>query len=266
MRSGQYSFVAGRKFAHAFVALATVCGGLYLMQEDQIGGTALASAMSNSGFKVNNLVINGAESLDTDHVKASLAPLLQKSIFNVDADNARERISGIQWVKSSTVRKVYPDTLVVDVVERVPVALWKSDGDLYLISRDGFAIAKAEAHHMHLPQVVGDGANDVASEFLAVIDRYPQLVRRANAYVRVGSRRWNLVLDNGVTILLPSDEWRGSLNQLVDLQESRRILERDLEQIDMRLSDRLVFRLAPGAAKGRKENLKKIMSSKRRQT
>ncbi len=180
-------------------------------------------------------------------------------MFSFKVDAARDEVLNDPWVKSATVRKVYPDTIVVDVVERKPVALWQSKGEIHLISRDGFVISQAGPKHMNLPQVVGEGANMAAAEFLSVIGRFPSISQKASAYVRVAGRRWNVRINDGPQVLLPEADWQVALNELQVLQKEKELLDRDVVQIDMRLADRLVIKLDPDAAEIRKTAIQKSL-------
>ena len=112
---------------------------------------------------------------------------------------------------------------------------------------------------MKLPQVVGAGANLAASEFVSEVARFPKIVERAGAFVRVADRRWNIVLKDGLKILLPEYGWKESLVELSSLQSKQGILDRELVQIDMRLPDRMVLRLEQEDARERREYLENIL-------
>lgn len=240
-----------------FVLGAAVLGasGYVLKSTDQTG--ILATASAHVGFEASKLVVNGHQNLDMNVLQARLGSQLGNSLFSFGVDKARDAVLSDPWVKSATVKKVYPDTIVVNVVERKPVALWQSRGEIQLIAADGFVIGKASPEHMVLPQVVGDGANISAAEFLSVMDTFPAISQKANAYVRVAGRRWNIRLADGPQVLLPEFDWHYALSDLQEMQKQNRILDRDVVQIDMRLPDRLVIKLDPEMADVRRAAIEK---------
>src|SRR3546814_5079914 len=64
------------------------------------------------------------------------------------------------WVKDARISRRLPDTLVVDIVERDPVAVWQHDGQLHLIDVTGVVLQSVSAGAMpDLPLVVGPNAN-----------------------------------------------------------------------------------------------------------
>ncbi len=251
-------FVKSRALRVFVAGLAVVVGFGYVIQNAD-KNSMVASVTSHMGFEASKLVVNGNLNLDINVLQARLATQLGNSLFSFKVDAAREEVLNDPWVQSATVRKVYPDTIVVDVVERKPVALWQSKGEVHLISRDGFVISQAGPKHMNLPQVVGEGANMAAAEFLSVISRFPVISQKASAYVRVAGRRWNVRINDGPQVLLPEANWQVALSELQNLQEKKELLDRDVVQVDMRLADRLVIKLDPDAAEIRKIAIQKSL-------
>ena len=249
-----------RMTAAGFICLA---GGAFVLHSGSASIHSLAAALSTkAGFEANNLVVNGNKALGVDMLKGKLSAQLGGSLFEFDVDAARQNLISNPWVKSAEVRKVYPDTIVVDLVERVPVALWKADGVVNIISAEGHVIDEAKIEHMRLPQVVGKGANDTAAEFLSYINQYAYLTSKARAYVRVADRRWNIHLDNGPKIMLPEHNWKAALSELDDLNSAKNLLERDIIQVDLRLPDRLVLKMSSDQAKIRKTAIEKALEKK----
>ncbi|RWF13933.1 MAG: cell division protein FtsQ, partial [Mesorhizobium sp.] len=91
--------------------------------------------------------------------------------------------------------------------------------------------------------------------FVDKVKRYPELAARVKGYIRVGERRWDLKLENGITVKLPEDGEDQALAELVKLDRDNGLLTRDIAAVDMRLSDRLVVELSPEAATQREAAL-----------
>ena len=86
---------------------------------------------------------------------------------------------------------------------------------------------------------------------LAVIASEPRLAPQVTAAVRVGARRWDVKLDNGVTVRLPETDEAAAWRRLAALDRAHGVLNRAIEAVDMRLADRLVVRMTDDAAKSR---------------
>jgi cell division protein FtsQ len=108
-----------------------------------------------------------------------------------------------------------------------------------------------------LPLFVGIGAETRAREFLAMLDRRPELRANVRACVLVAERRWNLRLKNGVDVRLPEFDVEQALDQLAALERDTRLSNRDITAIDLRLADRITVRLSDGALQAREEAAKK---------
>ena len=107
-----------------------------------------------------------------------------------------------------------------------------------------------------MPLVVGDGAATKAKDFLAILDRYPTIRHQLRASILVADRRWNIKLQNGIDIRLPEDGVAAALETLVQLDADKKLLSRDIDVVDLRLSDRVTVRLSDAAMAARAEALK----------
>src|SRR3546814_8931635 len=74
----------------------------------------------------------------------------------IDLDGTRERLLRFGWVEEARVSRRLPDTLVVDIVERTPAAIWQHNQRLALIDRHGVVLQDVELDAMpDLPLVIG---------------------------------------------------------------------------------------------------------------
>jgi cell division protein FtsQ len=110
--------------------------------------------------------------------------------------------------------------------------------------------------------VVGSGAELRAKQFLALLDRFPELRADVRASVLVADRRWNLWLRNGIDVRLPEFDVEKALDQLAALERNAKLSSRDITVIDLRLSDRVTVQLSDTAAQARDEAAKKKQKSK----
>ena len=157
-----------------------------------------------------------------------------------------QRIETLSWVEQATVERRLPDTIVVNVQERRPFAIWQNHGKFVLIDRAGQVVADQDvANFRNLPLVVGPGAPAAAAPLLDALTARPALQKRVVAAVRVGERRWNLQMNNGTDVMLPEGHEVAALDRLMQLQQDHALLDRPLVAIDMRLPDRLVLRPQP---------------------
>ena len=218
-------------------------GGHVQAMWDEIG-ERFDALMADAGLTVQSVTLEGrAETARTDIIRM-LGIKRGTLMLDVDVDEARARLEALPWVQSAEVRRVWPDRIYVRVVERKPVAIWQNDGELAVIDRTGHAIAGEDVTRFtNLPLVVGKGADAAAGGLLDLLARQPLLRNHVKAAVRVGERRWNLRLDNGVEVRLPEEGAEAALAELVRLAREQDILSRDIKAIDLRFPDRLIVKL-----------------------
>lgn len=244
---------AGLKLAAGFLALTGAAGMV-------MGGHTLAVASAVStwcGLAIDEVEIKGQSETSEVDVLRQLALGDFPSIVTLDVTGARERIESLPWVKEVTLRKIYPDTLQIELKERKPFAVWQRASGFALIEKGGRIISnQVDARYASLPIVVGEGADLRAAEFVALMEEFPSLRPEVKAGVLVSNRRWNVVLANGVEIMLPEEDPGSALIQAVALDDGHGVFSREIAAIDMRLPSRLVFRLTEEGAASRAELLK----------
>jgi cell division protein FtsQ len=216
------------------------------------------NAIANSaGFRITSVAINGRKQLTQDEVLAIGGVNGRSSLLFLDAESVRDKLKANPWIGEATVLKLYPGQLQIDIVERSAFALWQQDGRLSVISEDGAVLQPYPARRfISLPLVVGKGAETRARDFLALLDRYPQVRAATKAVIFVGERRWNLRLKDGLDIRLPENDVGNALATLSTLDKEDRLFSRDIVAVDMRLPDRLTVQLSDDAAKAREELFK----------
>jgi len=223
------------------------------------------NALANSaGFRITTVAINGRKQLSQDEVLAIGGVNGRSSLLFLDAATVRDKLKANPWIADATILKFYPGQLQIDIVERSAFALWQQDGRLSVISEDGAVLEPFVARRfVSLPLVVGKGADGKARDFLALLDRYPQVRSVTKAAVFVGERRWNLRLKDGLDIRLPENDVGNALAILSKLDKDDRLFSRDIVAVDMRLPDRLTVQLSEDAAKARDELFKDKKTKKK---
>jgi len=264
-RLGGGDFVAPRFSAAILSASLIASSSLY---GAILGGHAddiVQSITARTGFAVDQIKVVGNRQTSEIDILDRLELDGWTSLIGFDAEAARERIDTLPWVEVAAVRKVYPHTLEVRVEEREPFALWQQGSELSVIERSGAVIAPfSGGKQALLPLIIGTGAPAKAPDFVAKIQKFPELAARVKGYIRIGERRWDLKLENGITVKLPEDDEDQAIADLVRMDHDNGLLTRDIAAVDMRLSDRLVVELTPEAATQREAALNEKPQSLKR--
>ncbi|HLW93419.1 MAG TPA: FtsQ-type POTRA domain-containing protein, partial [Roseiarcus sp.] len=112
------------------------------------------------GLDIAMVTISGQAELRESEILAAAGVSPKDSLLFLDASRSRAGLETLALVKSASVRKLYPDRLVIDLVERSPYALWQKDGKVSIVAADGAPIDElTDSRFIGLPFVVGDGAN-----------------------------------------------------------------------------------------------------------
>ena len=215
------------------------------------------SVTARTGFAVDQIKVVGNQHTSEIDILDKLELNGWTSLVGLDVEAARERIATLPWIEVAAVRKVYPHTLEIRIDERQAFALWQQGATLNVIERSGRIIAPfAGGDLAKLPLIVGSGAPDHAPDLVARIGKFPELAARVKGYIRVGDRRWDIRLENGVTVKLPETDIDSALASLVKMDRENGLIGRDIVSVDLRISDRVAVELSPEAATARMAALK----------
>jgi len=263
-------YVPRRAGLFATLLLIAASAGFGVVKGGHVGELTAAlsdarNALANSaGFRITTVAINGRKQLTQDEVLAIGGVNGRSSLLFLDADTVRDKLKSNPWIGDATVLKLYPGRLQIDIVERSAFALWQLDGRLAVIADDGAVLEPYVTRRFAtLPLVVGKGAQTRARDFLALLDRYPQVRSVTKAAIFVGERRWNLRLNDGLDVRLPEKDVGNALATLSKLDQEDKLFSRDIVAVDMRLPDRFVVQLSDDAAKARDDLLKDKKSKKK---
>jgi len=215
-------------------------------------------AAQTAGFRIVSLALSGEHHISREEVLAIANVTDRSSLLFLDVDETRDRLKANPWIADATVLKLYPGELQIEIKEREPFALWQQDGQVSVIAADGTVLEPYRNPRLRrLPLIVGRGADMQAKDFLALLERFPDIRQQVRASILVGQRRWNLRLMNGLDVRLPEERVVSALERLMALDRDAKLLTRDIVAVDLRLPDRVTVRLSDAAAQARSEKDKK---------
>lgn len=221
--------------------------GGFLPNVAQAGENFKRNRLMSMGFVIERVDVMGEGRLSEEDVRRALGIYGGDYLFGVDMKEAQQRVESLSWVDRAVVRRLWPDRIVVQIIERQPYALWQHEGEVKVVDLEGGAIVDAKVvDFTHLKLFVGEQAGEQASSLQTMMRDFPNIASRVESYVNVSDRRWDLVLDQGaLRVMLPEQNMRRALQNLQKLQNEVQVLDRTIETIDMRLNDRLTFSPTP---------------------
>lgn len=216
----------------------------------------LSVVSADAGFGISEIHISGNRRTAYSQVLAALGIEPGQSVFSADIEGARRRLASLDWVASAEVRRRYPGSIFVSLVEKRPFALWQLPGDghgqsaIAVVERNGAIITTHDVEQFrNLPKLAGKGAPRAAAELIDAIQSHRAIAARVAVYERQSERRWNLILDDGVVVKLPESGWQQQLYALDHLIIDAGILERNVSEIDLRSPTEYFFVLRSGEKK-----------------
>ncbi len=245
---------APRNLFFCGLLVAATAGGAVIAR----GGHAefwLAKASALAGLRIVDIDIDGLHEVSRIDILTSLDLGPQNSLLSFDVHRARDDLKHLAWVREAVVSKTYPDRLTIHITERTPFAVWQNGQALYLVERDGSEIAPYDPRYGNLPLFVGRGANRHGAEILAQVSRNGGFAGEVASYVRLGDRRWDLHLRNGVVVKLPETEAAAALEDYLRFSRDGDLASKAIVSVDMRFADRIIVRMPGEAASERRETV-----------
>ncbi len=189
------------------------------------------------GFEVKSVEILGMKEVDELKVYNMIFQSEDLSMPMIDIEKIRTDIIQNGWVEDVRVTRRLPDTLVVEVVERQPIAIWQHDGKYSLVDRNGIVLEDVvQSNYLGLPLIAGEGANDKIKNLDELLSEAPALKPQVIGAKWVGNRRWDIIFKTGETLSLPEGEKIAAeaLLNFAKMDGINRLLDRDIVRIDFR--------------------------------
>lgn len=207
-----------------------------------------AEATGRAGLRVEHVNVQGLKRMDEltvlaialeDGAQAKPMPL-------VSLEPIRQRLLTYGWIADARVSRQLPDTIVIDIVEREPAAVWQHRGRLVLVDKAGVVLEPVGVDAMpDLPLVIGADANAQVAGLETLLAKTPAMRPMLAAATWIGGRRWDLRFQSGEVLALPEGGGAAStaLVKFAGMDARDRLLGRGFERFDMRDPTRMVVRV-----------------------
>ena len=200
-------------------------------------------------FMVHLMQVDGASEDVASAIHEIISIKFPVSSFDIELSNIQKTIADMNPVRSANVHLQPGGVLQVMVDERQVAALWRTHDGLFRLDKEGvyIGIALDRNDYPKLPILAGDGADGAVVEAQELMATAAPLSSRLKGFVRMGARRWDVVLDRDQRIMLPKDDPVRALERVIALNQVQDVLERDLARVDMRLAHRPTIRMNENA-------------------
>lgn len=204
---------------------------------------------SRPEFQVNSLSVHAETPEVAQAITQRLELAFPVSSFRLDLEELRHETEALDAVEAAALRIRSGGVLEVSVIEREPAMVWRHRGGLALVDSEGRRIARLAEREARadLPLIAGDGAPAAIAEAQQLLAAASPLRERLRGLVRVGERRWDIILDRDQRILLPAEGAIPALERVLALEAAQGLLARDVAAVDLRDPGRPTIRLSQPA-------------------
>lgn len=247
-RRAMIRFIGSIVLMFSFLVFMALWLGGFMPQVRQSLHDFKVDRLMGMGFVVRQVDVMGEGRLNEADVRAAAGINAGEYFFGADLERAQNRAESLPWVDRAVVRRLWPNRIVIQIVETRPYALWQHDGQFSLICADGNEITNLstmESIPEGLKTYIGVDAPKHAAIIQATLEGHSEIWNRTQSLVRMPKGRWDLHLTGGLVIKLPAQNLTAALGRLGDLQSGLQILDRKIGVIDMRLPDRITFAPVP---------------------
>lgn len=234
-------------------AISNICMAIFVMA---VAAGIVGWLIQKPVYALQTVKVQSVEGRELQHVNAltikSIAlPNIKGNFFTVDLNEVRMAFEAVPWVREASVRREWPDRLVVSLEEYQPLGVWGNEGRLLSTKGDLFTVNMAEAEEDYdLLKFSGpEGSEkDVLIRYqefrrqFAAIHLVPKEIRLSDRYA------WSVKLDNGMKVEFGREKDQNTIHELMNrLKEVYPWLEErtgeGIENIDMRYSNGLALKL-----------------------
>jgi cell division protein FtsQ len=197
----------------------------------------------NRYFPIKTVRVYGATRSDHQALQTLLLPYINNGFFSINVDKVRDRLLQIPWVQECSVRRVWPDQIMIGLVEREPIAKWNRQS---VLSKTGDIFNPPyDSYSNHLPHLVGP-----IGKQLTLLQNFNQMNRmlepihaRINYLELSPFYTWTAILDNGIKMQMGHNDILNRFEQFVKVYG--KIVgskANDVEYIDLRYSNGIAVR------------------------
>ena len=194
--------------------------------------------ITNSNLNIQKIIVENNLILDSNKIKERLNFLYKENLFFFKTKNIAENLKNETLIKSFSIKKIYPNTLKLIIVEKNPIAILQNKKKKFYISDQGNLINFIEIKaYSNLPIVFGNGRKFYSLYKDIQSTNFP--IEMIKSFYFFESGRWDLILKDDKVIKLPINDQQSSLKNFV-LSKSNSNLEK-YEIFDYRIKDQLIL-------------------------
>ncbi len=199
---------------------------------------------SNTGekknfFLIKKIIINNTQLVNKSVIQERLNAMYKKNIFLIKRKYIQESLQKIDFLEKIEVKKKYPDTIIVSVIETKPIATIYKNQKKYFLDTSSNLIPFSEIKDIkNLPNVFGEGSQKHLVNFVKKLEKnnFPINKIKSFSYFPIG--RWDLQFENNKIIKFPYN-----LSDILIVKISKLLNDEDFKNyniIDLRVDGKII--------------------------
>ncbi len=242
-------FVIPLKWKIIIVLILALVIGTGVFLNTQVGQKCLKQVEAarlymrqKSGLFVKTVIVDGHARTSLKEINKAIGLTRGMPIFDVDVRLVQQQIQSLPWIRSVVVERHLPDTIYIKIVEKTPIAIWQNQKSYWPVDETGAVVPDNKTPVGSVLLVVGKDALEYTPDLIKTLEKFPRIREKVRSAVRVGDRRWDLILNDitdGLIVRLPENNIEQTLERIARQDEKADLLKRDLKVIDVRSPDRI---------------------------
>ena len=192
-------------------------------------------------FSIKKIEIQGINYTNQENLERSLEIIKNKNIIFLNNNDLKTIVKKIDFVNSLKIKKIYPDKIIISVIEDNPIGIYINQKDeKYLLLENNKTIKGNKYEFKNLPNIYGEGAMEKFSDFYSVLKKTnfnTNIIKEFNYYY---INRWDLLLKDGKLIKLPPENYEKSVTKFLEIYEKSTF--KKFKVYDFRIENELIMR------------------------
>jgi len=192
----------------------------------------------NSNLYIQKIKVENNSIIETDEIKEKLSFLYKENLFFLNVKDIEENLKTETFIESFSIKKIYPRTLKLIIVEKIPIAVLQNKKKKFYISNKGDLIDFINIEiYKDLPTVFGNGENFYSLYQDLQNIKFP--LEMIKSFYFFESGRWDLILYDDKVIKLPINNYLLSLKNFMFSRDNSNF--NNYKIFDYRIKDQLIL-------------------------
>lgn len=187
----------------------------------------------------NITIVSDTNDKNLSNIQNAISIPTGATLKTISLSDINNQILSVPTVNKSSVRRMPNGNLSIKVSTHQAVALWTDGVYYYPLSADG-DLVKQPTEHRNIDNIVFRG--ELPDDISNITKQAHKLLGYIDYLEFIENRRWNIHTSSGIIIMLPEENYTTAINTIVSLHNNYRLLDKELQTIDMRDSSRILVK------------------------